>query len=83
MGPGLLPRRPSGRHHHGINSIESVPKVSGTRVKTGVRAASRAKKISKFVFDAGPFNYTITRSVTDAFPATVTVCAPVYSKRTE
>ena len=40
-------------------------------------------KISQFVFDAGPFKCATTRSVTEAFPATVTVRAPVYSKRTE
>jgi hypothetical protein len=49
----------------------------------GVRAAFLAKKISKFVLDAGPFTETATRSDGAAVPATVTVCCPVGSSRME
>ena len=41
--------------------MENTPRLSGTRISSGVRAGSRAKNISKLVTEAGPFTVTTTR----------------------
>ena len=78
---GVMPKQAT--RSHGAHTMDRVPKLKGTRTKSGVLAGSRAKKISTLALDAGPFKYTTARSVKQGFPATVMVCAPVYSMRTE
>ena len=57
-----------------------MPRLEGIRTMSGVRAASRAKNISKFELEDGPFTETPIRSDTAGFPPTVTVCSPPFSK---
>ena len=47
-------------HRQRTNSTESVPSDTGTLIRSGVRAGSRAKKTSALTSDRAPFTETTT-----------------------
>src|SRR5207237_5910850 len=55
------------------SSRENIPSENGTRTRTGVLAASRAKNSSKLISDAGLFTEARTRSASNFLSLTRTV----------